>query len=40
MLAVGHHLRVTAGVLIEKILGMGLHLGGGSLLFEFVPTRT
>jgi SAM-dependent methyltransferase len=38
MLAVGHHLRVTAGVPLEQILETGLQLGGGSLLFEFVPT--
>jgi hypothetical protein len=38
MLAVGHHLRVTAGVPLEQIIDMGLQLGNGSLLFEFVPT--
>ena len=38
MLAVGHHLRVTAGVPLEQIIEAGLMLGGGSLLFEFVPT--
>jgi SAM-dependent methyltransferase len=38
MLAVGHHLRVTAGVPLAQILETGLQLGGGSLLFEFVPT--
>jgi SAM-dependent methyltransferase len=38
MLAVGHHLRVTAGVPLEQIVETGLQLGGGSLLFEFVPT--
>jgi SAM-dependent methyltransferase len=38
MLAVGHHLRVTAGVPLDQILETGLQLGGGSLLFEFVPT--
>jgi hypothetical protein len=38
MLAVGHHLRVTAGVPLERILETGLQLGGGALLFEFVPT--
>jgi SAM-dependent methyltransferase len=38
MLAVGHHLRVTAGVPLEQILETGLQLGSGSLLFEFVPT--
>jgi ribosomal protein L11 methylase PrmA len=37
MLAVGHHLRVTAGVPLAQILETGLQLGGGSLLFEFVP---
>jgi len=38
MLAVGHHLRVTAGIPLEQILETGMQLGGGSLLFEFVPT--
>ena len=38
MLAVGHHLRVTAGVPLHQVLELGLQLGGGSLLFEFVPT--
>jgi SAM-dependent methyltransferase len=38
MLAVGHHLRVTAGVPLDQIIETGLQLGGGSLLFEFVPT--
>jgi SAM-dependent methyltransferase len=38
MLAVGHHLRVTAGVPLAQILETGMKLGGGSLLFEFVPT--
>ena len=38
MLAVGHHLRVTAGVPLEQIIETGLQLGSGSLLFEFVPT--
>jgi len=38
MLAVGHHLRVTAGIPLEQIVELGLQLGGGSLLFEFVPT--
>lgn len=38
MLAVGHHLRVTAGIPLEQILETGLQLGSGSLLFEFVPT--
>jgi len=37
MLAVGHHLRVTAGVPLAQILETGMQLGGGSLLFEFVP---
>jgi len=37
MLAVGHHLRVTAGVPLAQILETGVQLGGGSLLFEFVP---
>jgi SAM-dependent methyltransferase len=37
MLAVGHHLRVTAGVPLEQIVETGLRLGGGSLLIEFVP---
>lgn len=38
MLAVGHHLRVSAGVPLERILETGMRIGGGSLLFEFVPT--
>jgi SAM-dependent methyltransferase len=38
MLAVGHHLRVTAGVPLEQIIETGVRLGNGSLLFEFVPT--
>jgi hypothetical protein len=38
MLAVGHHLRVTAGIPLEQIVETGLQLGGGSLVFEFVPT--
>ena len=38
MLAVGHHLRVTAGIPLDQILDTGLRIGGGSLLFEFVPT--
>jgi SAM-dependent methyltransferase len=38
MLAVGHHLRVTAGVPLQQILETGVALGGGSLVFEFVPT--
>ena len=38
MLAVGHHLRVSAGVPLDRILDTGLRVGGGSLLFEFVPT--
>jgi SAM-dependent methyltransferase len=38
MLAVGHHLRVSAGIPLSRILQAGLELGGGSLVFEFVPT--
>jgi hypothetical protein len=38
MLAVGHHLRVSAGIPLQQILDLGFELGGGSLLFEFVPT--
>jgi SAM-dependent methyltransferase len=38
MLAVGHHLRVSAGIPLQQILELGFELGGGSLLFEFVPT--
>lgn len=38
MLAVGHHLRVSAGIPLEQIIETGLQLGRGSLLFEFVPT--
>ena len=37
MLAVGHHLRVTAGIPLVQIIETGLQLGRGSLLFEFVP---
>ena len=37
MLAVGHHLRVTAGIPLAQIIETGLQLGRGSLLFEFVP---
>lgn len=37
MLAVGHHLRVSAGVPLAQIIDMGFELGQGSLLFEFVP---
>jgi ribosomal protein L11 methylase PrmA len=38
MLAVGHHLRVSAGIPLAQIIETGLQLGCGSLLFEFVPT--
>jgi SAM-dependent methyltransferase len=38
MLAVGHHLRVTAGVPLAQIIETGVSIGNGSLLFEFVPT--
>ncbi len=38
MLAVGHHLRVSAGIPLAQIIETGLQLGQGSLLFEFVPT--
>lgn len=38
MLAVGHHLRVSGGVPLAEILDLGMSLGRGSLLFEFVPT--
>ena len=37
MLAVGHHLRVSAGVPLAEIVELGFALGQGSLLFEFVP---
>jgi SAM-dependent methyltransferase len=37
MLAVGHHLRVSAGIPLAQIIETGLQLGQGSLLFEYVP---
>ena len=37
MLAVVHHLRVAAGVPLAEIIDLGVRLGAGNLVFEFVP---
>jgi len=37
MLAVGHHLRVTGGIPLEEIIGLGAGLGRNGVIFEFVP---
>jgi SAM-dependent methyltransferase len=37
MLAVGHHLRVSAGVPLAEIVNLGIGLCGKALVFEFVP---
>ncbi len=37
MLAVGHHLRVSAGIPLAEIVDLGISLGPKGLVFEFVP---
>ena len=37
MLAVVHHMRVSAGIPLAEIVDLGLTLGQGSLLLEYVP---
>jgi len=37
MLAVGHHMRVTAGIPLAEIVDFGMSYGQEGLVFEFVP---